>query len=145
MDQIRLCYFFLYFLLISENLIQYILIIFIPLSSAPNKPTQPPYPKRMMISFFLYYFLKIYLSLFIQCLTCLFACRPEDFIADDFGSPHSFWELNAGPLKEKPVLIAAESSLQSQASFCELIIRMWSWYIDYTLGDGPPYMFWYQK
>ena len=50
-----------------------------------------------------------------ECSICMYTCMPEtvpDPITDGCEAACGCWELNSGPLKELPVLLTAEPSLQ---------------------------------
>ena len=54
----------------------------------------------------------------------MYAYTPEEVtrshyihITNGFETPYGYWELNSGPLEEKPVLLTSESSLQSPQKY----------------------------
>ena len=51
--------------------------------------------------------------IFILCALVLKVSHPLELKLDCHELPSGFWELNLGPLKEQPVLLATEPSLQS--------------------------------
>jgi hypothetical protein len=73
----------------------------------------------------LYYRSFYNLFIFILCtlVICLHVClcegvrSPETGIANSCELPYECWELNLGPLKEQPVLLTTEPSLQPHRSF----------------------------
>jgi hypothetical protein len=66
-------------------------------------------------AFFFFFFFKIYLCMWVHSLSLSSNTAEEsigDSITDGCELPFGCWELNSGPLKEQPVLLTTESSLQ---------------------------------
>ena len=61
--------------------------------------------------------------LFIMFVFCLHVCLhevvryPETGVTDSCELPCGYWELNLGPLKEQPVPLTTEPSLQLPTDF----------------------------
>ena len=97
---------------------------------------------------FLKIFFSIYLLLCTQCLSaCMFAGqkRAPDLIIDGCESQCSCWELNSAPLREQPVFLATEPSLQPlvlPSSVTGLCIDVTSEKKTMFTGDACPPTLW---
>jgi hypothetical protein len=73
-------------------------------------------PYIFFLSFFLFFFFKIYLFISCSwehcCYLQIHQKRASDLITDGCEPPCGCWELNSGPLEEQSVLLTAEPSLQ---------------------------------